>query len=83
MEKFDNSIDILEIDLIEFCPFKQKMVSNMKKLKHYPSVWQAQPFSMEMFAHFEREARLRNQEAQLERQEVEKVKKSKLKLIFG
>ncbi|WP_422858959.1 hypothetical protein ACOKFD_16690 [Flagellimonas sp. S174] len=50
----------------------------MKKLKHYPSVWQAYPFSMEMFAHFEEDAR----EGANER-EVKKAQKSKLKLAFG
>jgi len=55
----------------------------MKKLKHYPSVWQATPFSMEMFAHFEEEARLRNQENQIERQQVKKEKKPRFKLAFG
>ncbi|MFD2588627.1 hypothetical protein ACFSQJ_16980 [Croceitalea marina] len=55
----------------------------MKKLKHYPSVWQAAPFSMEMFAHFEQEARLRNKEAEKERQTPKKEKKPKFKLAFG
>lgn len=53
----------------------------MKKLKHYPNVWQASPFSMEMFAHFERDARLRNNEAEIEQQKVKK--ESKFKLAFG
>ncbi|GMN11640.1 hypothetical protein MTsPCn9_24820 [Croceitalea sp. MTPC9] len=52
----------------------------MKKLKHYSSVWQAAPFSMEMFAHFEQEARLRNKEAQIERKTVKKERKPKFKL---
>ncbi len=55
----------------------------MKKLKHYPSLWQAYPFSMEMFAHFEEEARLRNKEAQIGKQKTKKEKKSRLKLAFG
>jgi len=55
----------------------------MKKLKHYPSVWQAAPFSMEMFAHFEQEARLRNQEIQIEVLEVKKERKSRFKLAFN
>ena len=55
----------------------------MKKLKHYPSVWQAAPFSMEMFAHFEQEARLRNKEAEREGQKIKKVRKPKFKLAFG
>ena len=55
----------------------------MKKLKHYPSVWQAYPFSMEMFAHFEEEARLRNKETQIEKQKTIKGKKPKFKFAFG
>lgn len=55
----------------------------MKKLKHYPNVWQASPFSMEMFAHFEQDARLRNHEAEIEQQRVKKERKSKFKLAFG
>lgn len=55
----------------------------MKKLKQYPSVWQVAPFSMEMFAHFEREARLRNKEAEIERNMVKKEKRLRFKLAFG
>lgn len=55
----------------------------MKKLKHYSSVWQATPFSMEMFAHFEQEARLRNQENKIERQQIRKERKSRFKLAFN
>jgi len=55
----------------------------MKKLKHYPSVWQATPFSMEMFAHFEEEARLRNQETRIEKQQTKKESKPRFKLAFG
>lgn len=55
----------------------------MKKLRHYPSAWQAYPFSIEMFAHFEEEARLRNRETQIEKQEAKKEKKPRFKLAFG
>ncbi len=54
----------------------------MKKLKHYPTVWQAYPFSMEMFAHFEEDARRVTQESEVKR-EVKKARKSKLKLALG
>ena len=50
----------------------------MKKLKHYPTVWQAYPFSMDMFAHFEEDAKRASG-----RSEVKKARKSKLKLAFG
>ncbi|PWL39330.1 hypothetical protein DKG77_00380 [Flagellimonas aquimarina] len=56
---------------------------NMKKLKHYPNVWQASPFSMEMFAHYEKEARINNQETEIQKQEIKKEQKSKFKLAFG
>ena len=52
----------------------------MRKLKHYPNVWQAYPFSMEMFAHFEKDARLAEREVKTE---VKKTRKSKLRLAFG
>ncbi|KPM31324.1 Hypothetical protein I595_2590 [Croceitalea dokdonensis DOKDO 023] len=55
----------------------------MRKLKHYPTVWQAYPYSMEMFAHFEEQARLNNIEAQIEKEEVKKRRKSRFKLAFG
>ncbi|WP_350292764.1 hypothetical protein [uncultured Croceitalea sp.] len=55
----------------------------MKKLKHYPSVWQVAPFSMEMFAHFEQEARLRKQETEIKEQKIKKEKKPRFKLAFG
>jgi|GEM_PF-3254155 len=55
----------------------------MKKLKHYPGFWQVAPFSMEMFAHFEQEARLRNKELEKEREGLEIEKKSKIKFAFG
>ncbi|MEX0314138.1 MAG: hypothetical protein AB3N18_08170 [Allomuricauda sp.] len=54
----------------------------MKKLVHYPTLWQAYPFSMEMFAHFEKEARLRERERDAKKQ-IKKERKSKLKLAFG
>ena len=47
----------------------------MKKLVHYPNVWQTYPFSMELFAHVEKEARLRESE--------KKTKKTKFKLALG
>ncbi|MDT0539186.1 MULTISPECIES: hypothetical protein [Croceitalea] len=55
----------------------------MKKLKHYPSVWQAAPFSMEMFAHFEKEARLRNKENSIAREKRKKENTNKVKLALG
>jgi hypothetical protein len=60
----------------------------MKKLKHYPGSWQVAPFSMEMFAHFEQEARLRNIEAENKRTEKKvrkatKEKKPKFKLAWN
>lgn len=55
----------------------------MKKLKHYPGSWQVAPFSMEMFAHFEQEARLRNIEVELERQNSKKEKKQRFKLAWS
>lgn len=54
----------------------------MKKLKHYPNVWQASPFSMEMFAHYEKDARLQNQ-LKAEVSEVKEERKSKLRLALG
>ena len=56
---------------------------NMKKLKHYPGLWQTVPFSMEMFAHFEQESKLRNEEAEIERKTIKKEKKPKFKIAFG
>jgi len=53
----------------------------MKKLKHYPNIWQAYPFSMELFAHFEEEARLRARED--EKKKVKKPSKPKFKFAFG
>ncbi len=50
----------------------------MKKLKHYPSVWQAYPFSVEMFAQFEKDARTKAQDFK-----EKKAGKSRLKLAFG
>lgn len=69
--------------LVEFCLLLIENQFNMKKIKHYPNVWQASPFSMEMFAHFEQDARLRNHEAEIEKQKVKKESKSKFKLAFG
>ncbi|MEM8764781.1 MAG: hypothetical protein AAGD88_13260 [Bacteroidota bacterium] len=54
----------------------------MKKLKHNPSVWQTAPFSMEMFAHYEKEARLQNQ-LETFASDVKQKKKSKLRLALG
>ncbi|MEL6976956.1 MAG: hypothetical protein AAGL29_16455 [Bacteroidota bacterium] len=54
----------------------------MKKLKHYPNVWQASPFSMEMFAHYEKDARLQNQQ-ETKASDVQQEKKSKLRLALG
>ncbi|GMN06038.1 hypothetical protein MTsPCn5_14270 [Croceitalea sp. MTPC5] len=53
------------------------------KLKHYPSVWQAQPFSMELFAHFEEAARLQNKEVVLKRKRLGKQTKTKSRFTFG
>ncbi|MEM0932588.1 MAG: hypothetical protein AAGJ12_08985 [Bacteroidota bacterium] len=50
----------------------------MKKLKHYPSVWQAYPVSVEMFAQFEKDARTATEDIK-----DNEVKKSRLKLAFG
>ncbi|WP_420321545.1 hypothetical protein [Flagellimonas sp.] len=55
----------------------------MKKLVHYPCLWQAYPFSMEMFAHFEKEARLRERERDVRVSKIKKERKSKLKLALG
>ncbi|MGX1928726.1 hypothetical protein [Flagellimonas sp. 2504JD4-2] len=55
----------------------------MKKLVHYPTLWQAYPFSMEMFAHFEKEARVREIEKEIKKKNAKKERKSKLKLAFG
>ncbi len=55
----------------------------MKKLVHYPNVWQTHPFSMEMFAHFEEEARLRESEKAVKKATVKKERKSKFKLALG
>ncbi|MGW9685242.1 hypothetical protein [Flagellimonas sp. 2504JD1-5] len=54
----------------------------MKKLVHYPTLWQAYPFSMEMFAHFEKEARIRERERDVKKK-IKKERKSRLKLAFG
>ncbi|MEM9361287.1 MAG: hypothetical protein AAGA43_01580 [Bacteroidota bacterium] len=54
----------------------------MKKLKHYPTVWQAYPFSMEMFAHFEEDAKRASGRSEVKRK-VKKTRKSKLKMAFG
>ena len=54
----------------------------MKKLKHYPNVWQTAPFSMEMFAHYEKDARLQHQ-LKTEASEVKQEKRSKLRLALG
>ncbi len=54
----------------------------MKKLKHYPSVWQTAPFSMEMFAHYEKEARLQHQR-ETKASNVKEERKSKLRLALG
>lgn len=62
---------------------KLNIVFIMKKLKHYPSAWQAYPFSMELFAHFEEEARFRNKQTEIERQREIKEKKPRLKFAFG
>lgn len=53
----------------------------MKRLKHYPNVWQSYPFSMELFAHFEEEARLRAKEDN--KKNIKKQRKPKFKLAFG
>lgn len=55
----------------------------MKKLTHYPNVWQAHPFSMEMFAHFEKDARLKESEKKIKKEIAKKERKSKFKLAFG
>lgn len=55
----------------------------MKKLVHYPNVWQTYPFSMDLFAHIEKEARFREQEKQTKREVVKKERKSKFKLALG
>ncbi len=55
----------------------------MKKLVHYPHIWQAYPFSMDMFAHFEKEARRQESEKNADKKRVKKERKSKLKLAFG
>lgn len=55
----------------------------MKKLVHYPSIWQAYPFSMDMFAHFEKDARIQEIEKVAKKCKTKKEKKSKLKLAFG
>ncbi|WP_222983175.1 hypothetical protein [Flagellimonas meishanensis] len=55
----------------------------MKKLVHYPNIWQTYPFSMELFAHIEKEARLRESEKHARKELVKKEKKSKLKLALG
>ena len=49
----------------------------MKKLVHYPNVWQTYPFSMDLFAHVEKEARLK------EREKANNEKKTKFKLALG
>ena len=54
----------------------------MKKLKHYPTVWQAYPFSMDMFAHFEADAKRASERSEIER-EVKKARKPRFKLAFG
>lgn len=54
----------------------------MKKLKHYPNVWQTAPFSMDMFAHCEKDARLQNQ-LETQTSDVKQEKKSKLRLALG
>ncbi|NQZ45692.1 MAG: hypothetical protein HRT65_15405 [Flavobacteriaceae bacterium] len=51
----------------------------MKKLKYYPNVWVSYPFSMELYAHAEKEARSQ----QAERSETKKEKKPKFKLALG
>ena len=55
----------------------------MKKLVHYPNVWQTYPFSMDLFAHIEKEARFNEQEKQSKKEKVKKGRKSRLKLAFG
>ena len=56
----------------------------MKKFVHYPNVWQTYPFSMELFAHMEKDARLREAEKHLKKESVQKKeRKSKFKLAFG
>lgn len=55
----------------------------MKKFVHYPNVWQSYPFSMDLFAHMEKEARLRESEKHMKKQSVQKERKSKFKLAFG
>ena len=55
----------------------------MKKLVHYPNVWQTYPFSMDMFAHIEKEARLRELETQTKKAAAKKAGKTKFKLAFG
>ncbi|MEM9077793.1 MAG: hypothetical protein AAGC43_12170 [Bacteroidota bacterium] len=54
----------------------------MNKFKHYPTVWQAYPFSMDMFAHFEEDARRAAERSEVKK-EVKNERKSKLKLAFG
>ena len=67
----------------EFCDsFVLKQNRSMKKLKHYPTVWQAYPFSMDMFAHFEADAKRASERSEIER-EVKKARKPRLKLAFG
>lgn len=56
----------------------------MKKLKHYPTMWQTYPFSMELFIAAQRseaERRAQKQAMQLEKDNT--VKKSKFKLAFN
>ena len=54
----------------------------MKKLKHYPTVWQAYPFSMDMFAQFEEDAKRASGRSEVKR-EAKKARKPRLKLAFG
>ena len=55
----------------------------MKKFVHYPNVWQTYPYSMELFAHMEQDARLRESEKEVKKASEKKERKSKLRLAFG
>jgi hypothetical protein len=80
LEKYDVLSDFL---LYQFCIVLLEKYFNRKKLKHYPSVWQAAPFSMETFIYFEEEARIRNKEVQVEKKKTKKEKKSRFRFAFG
>ena len=55
----------------------------MKKFVHYPNVWQSYPFSMELFAHMEKDARIGVTEKEAKKASDKKQRKSKLRLAFG